>query len=122
MCGRQSCPLKAVPEPALLPAFGHPQNLFLFQSGLRRSLDQLCVVMEAVVHPDLGTEEETPCEESPLLSKGRNPNKKPVTCNELLCLVPDGPPEVMRNIPPGTLTPKLIPAATSHGECVLFHQ
>ncbi|XP_005498451.2 transmembrane protein 268 isoform X2 [Columba livia] len=65
------------------------------ESGLRRSLDQLCVVMEAVVHPDPGTEEETPCEESPLLSKGRNPNKKPVTCNELLRLVPDGPPEVM---------------------------
>nr|XP_021143123.1 transmembrane protein 268 isoform X2 [Columba livia] len=65
------------------------------KSGLRRSLDQLCVVMEAVVHPDPGTEEETPCEESPLLSKGRNPNKKPVTCNELLRLVPDGPPEVM---------------------------
>lgn len=100
MYRRQSSPLKAVLKLALLPAFGHPQNPFLFQSGLRRSLDQLCVVMEAVVHPDPGTEEAASCEESPLLSKGRNPNQKPVTCNELLRLVPDGPPEVTRNIPP----------------------
>lgn len=96
-------PLKGCPRETagdLPPAFGDPQNLFLFQSGLRHSLDQLCVVMEAVVQPNPGTEEEASCEESPLLSSGGNLNKEPVTCNELLCLVPEGPPEVMRNIPP----------------------
>ncbi|XP_074702796.1 transmembrane protein 268 isoform X2 [Strix aluco] len=65
------------------------------ESGLRHSLDQLCVVMEAVVQPDQGREEEASCEESPLLSSGVNLNKEPVTCNELLHLVPEGPPEVM---------------------------
>ncbi|XP_027506030.1 transmembrane protein 268 isoform X2 [Corapipo altera] len=66
------------------------------QAGLRHRLDKLCVVMEAAVQPDLGTEdEEAPREESPLLSSGENLNKKPVTCNELLCLVPEGPPEAM---------------------------
>lgn len=57
--------------------------------------------MEAVVSPDLGTEEEASREESPLLSSGVNLNKEPVTCNELLHLVPEGPPEVRRsNITP----------------------
>ncbi|XP_027543549.1 transmembrane protein 268 isoform X2 [Neopelma chrysocephalum] len=66
------------------------------QAGLRHRLDKLCVVMEAAVQPDLGTgDEEAPREESPLLSSGENLNKKPVTCNELLCLVPEGPPEAM---------------------------
>ncbi|XP_032867946.1 transmembrane protein 268 isoform X2 [Tyto alba] len=65
------------------------------ESGLRHSLDQLCVVMEAVVCPDPGMEEEASCEESPLLSTGVNLNKEPVTCNELLHLIPEGPPEVM---------------------------
>ncbi|XP_063208957.1 transmembrane protein 268 isoform X1 [Chroicocephalus ridibundus] len=65
------------------------------ESGLRHSLDQLCVVMEAVVQPNPGTEEEASREESPLLSSGGNLNKQPVTCNELLRLVPEGPPEVM---------------------------
>ncbi|XP_010301674.2 transmembrane protein 268 isoform X1 [Balearica regulorum gibbericeps] len=65
------------------------------ESDLRRSLDQLCVVMEAVVRPDPGMEEEALREDSPLLSSGANLNKKPVTCNELLRLVPEGPPEVM---------------------------
>lgn len=96
---RKSSSLKAVLRTLLLPLEA-PQNLFLFQSGLQHSLDQLCVVMEAVVQPDLGTEEEALREESPLLSSGVNPNKEPVTCNELLHLVPKGPPEVMRNIPP----------------------
>ncbi|XP_010078937.1 PREDICTED: transmembrane protein C9orf91 homolog [Pterocles gutturalis] len=64
-------------------------------AGLRRSLDQLCVVMEAVVRSDPGTEEEAPHEESPLLPSGVNLKKEPVTCNELLRLVPEGPPEVM---------------------------
>ncbi|XP_010148474.1 PREDICTED: transmembrane protein C9orf91 homolog, partial [Eurypyga helias] len=65
------------------------------ESGLRHSLDQLCVVMEVAVRPDPGTEEEASREESPLLSSGMNLNKEPVTCNELLRLVPEGPPEVM---------------------------
>ncbi|XP_072739412.1 transmembrane protein 268 isoform X2 [Ciconia boyciana] len=65
------------------------------ESGLRHSLDQLCVVMEAVVQPHPGTEEEASCEESPLLSSRVNLNKETVTCNELLRLVPEGPPEVM---------------------------
>ncbi|KAM7088035.1 transmembrane protein 268 isoform 3-T6 [Ciconia maguari] len=65
------------------------------ESGLRHSLDQLCVVMEAVVQPHPGTEEEASREESPLLSSRVNLNKEPVTCNELLRLVPEGPPEVM---------------------------
>ncbi|KAM7088036.1 transmembrane protein 268 isoform 4-T7 [Ciconia maguari] len=63
------------------------------ESGLRHSLDQLCVVMEAVVQPHPGTEEEASREESPLLSSRVNLNKEPVTCNELLRLVPEGPPE-----------------------------
>lgn len=91
---------KGCPQDSTLPALGHPPNLFLFQSDLRRSLDQLCVVMEAVVRPDPGTEEEALREDSPLLSSRVNLNKKPVTCNELLCLVPEGPPEVGTNIPP----------------------
>ncbi|KAM6316377.1 transmembrane protein 268 [Podargus strigoides] len=62
------------------------------ESGLRHSLDQLCVVMEAVVQPDPEMEEN---EETPLLSSGVNLNKAPVTCNELLHLIPEGPPEVM---------------------------
>ncbi|KAM9217920.1 transmembrane protein 268 isoform 2-T2 [Leptosomus discolor] len=65
------------------------------EMGLRHSLDQLCVVMEAVVQPDPVMEEESSREESPLLSSEVNLNKEPVTCNELLCLVPEGPPEVM---------------------------
>ncbi|XP_071622369.1 transmembrane protein 268 [Heliangelus exortis] len=65
------------------------------ESGLQQSLDQLCVVMEVVVQPDPDLEEEASREESPLLSSGVNLNKKPVTCKELLRLVPEGPPEVM---------------------------
>lgn len=83
-----------------LPSSGTPQNLFLFQPALRHSLDELCVVMEAVVSPDPGTEEEASREESPLLSSGVDLNKEPVTCNELLHLVPEGPPEVRSNILP----------------------
>ncbi|KAM4647822.1 transmembrane protein 268 isoform 1-T6 [Amazona ochrocephala] len=65
------------------------------EPALRHSLDELCVVMEAVVSPDPGTEEEASREESPLLSSGMNLNKEPVTCNELLHLIPEGPPEAM---------------------------
>ncbi|XP_010008565.1 PREDICTED: transmembrane protein C9orf91 homolog [Nestor notabilis] len=63
--------------------------------ALRHSLDELCVVMEVVVSPDMGTEAEASQEESPLLSSGVNLSKEPVTCNELLHLVSEGPPEVM---------------------------
>ncbi|KAJ7419944.1 transmembrane protein C9orf91 [Pitangus sulphuratus] len=85
------------PERCLRALSSHLTHLQrMGQAGLRHRLDKLCVVMEAAVQPDLGTEdEEAPCEESPLLSSGENLNKKPVTCNELLCLVPEGPPEVM---------------------------
>ncbi|XP_069729230.1 transmembrane protein 268 isoform X2 [Phaenicophaeus curvirostris] len=63
------------------------------KSGLRHSLDQICVVMEEAVQSHPGTEEdEASHEESPLLS---NSKKEPVTCNKLLHLVPEGPPEVM---------------------------
>lgn len=82
----------------LLPAFGEPQNLLLFQAGLRHRLNKLRVVVDVAVQPELGMEEEAPCEESPLLSSGVTPNKDPVTCNELLHLIPEGPPEVRRNI------------------------
>uniref|UniRef100_A0A8B9TPJ6 Transmembrane protein 268 n=1 Tax=Anas platyrhynchos TaxID=8839 RepID=A0A8B9TPJ6_ANAPL len=64
------------------------------ESGLRHSLDQLCVVMEAVVQPEPAAEEAS-CEESPLLSNGVNFKKEPVMCNQLLRLIPEGPPEVM---------------------------
>lgn len=76
-----------------------PQTLPLPQSGLRHSLDQLCVVMEAAVQPEPAAEEAS-CEESPLLSNGVNFKKEPVMCNQLLRLIPEGPPEVRRNIPP----------------------
>uniref|UniRef100_A0A8D2QL16 Transmembrane protein 268 n=1 Tax=Zosterops lateralis melanops TaxID=1220523 RepID=A0A8D2QL16_ZOSLA len=88
------CPVKAVLR-APLPAFGEPQNLLLFQAGLRHRLNKLRVVVDVAVQPELGMEEEAPCEESPLLSSGVTPNKDPVTCNELLHLIPEGPPEAM---------------------------
>lgn len=122
-------PLNSVFREPLLPAFGEPQNLLLFQAGLRHRLDKLCVAMDVAVQPELGMEEEAPCEESPLLSSGVTLNKDPVTCNELLHLIPEGPPEVRRNIPlteapnhpphPRYLSPKTHP---SHGELHLFLQ
>ncbi|KAM6046845.1 transmembrane protein 268 isoform 2-T8 [Theristicus caerulescens] len=84
------------PERCLQSLSAHIMDLQRTQeSGLRHSLDQLCVVMEATVQPNPGTEEKTLREESPLLSSRVNLNKEPVTCNELLRLVPEGPPEVM---------------------------
>ncbi|XP_010213734.1 PREDICTED: transmembrane protein C9orf91 homolog isoform X2 [Tinamus guttatus] len=67
------------------------------ESDLRHSLDQICVVMETAVQPDPGKVEQVSSEETPLLSTEVNLTKEPVTCNELLCLIPEGPPEVMRN-------------------------
>lgn len=74
--------------------------------------------MDVAAQPELGVEEEAPCEESPLLSRGVTLNKDPVTCSELLHLIPEGPPQVRRNIPfieapnhpRGISAPKLIPA------------
>lgn len=113
-------PCKGSPQDTTA-AFAEPQNLLLFQAGLRHSLDQLRVVMDVAVQPELGMEEEeeAPCEESPLLSSGGTLNKAPVTCSELLRLIPEGPPEVRTNIPlteapnhppQGISAPKLIPA------------
>ncbi|XP_068025071.1 transmembrane protein 268 [Melanerpes formicivorus] len=86
------------PEHCLQTLAAHIRDLQRTQeSGLRHSLDQLCVVLEAVVQPDPRLEEEqeeeASREESPLLSTAAN--KEPVTCNELLHLIPEGPPEVM---------------------------
>lgn len=92
-------PCEVLLRPPLLPAFGEPQNLLLSQAGLRHRLDQLRVVMDVTVQAELGMEEEAPCEESPLLSSEGTLNKDPVTCNELLHLIPEGPPEVRRNVP-----------------------
>ncbi|KAM8796675.1 transmembrane protein 268 [Eudromia elegans] len=65
------------------------------ESDLRHSLDQLCVVMETAAQPVPGKVEQVSSEESPLLSPEVNLKKEPMTCNELLCLIPEGPPEVM---------------------------
>ncbi|XP_017595829.1 PREDICTED: transmembrane protein C9orf91 homolog isoform X1 [Corvus brachyrhynchos] len=83
------------PERCLQALAAHITQLQGTQAGLRHSLDQLCVVMDVVVQPELGREEEAPCEESPLLSSGGTLNKDPVTCNELLRLIPEGPPKAM---------------------------
>uniref|UniRef100_A0A8D2NQ70 Transmembrane protein 268 n=1 Tax=Zosterops lateralis melanops TaxID=1220523 RepID=A0A8D2NQ70_ZOSLA len=89
----QLCFVHFSPEPCLQALT--PQNLLLFQAGLRHRLNKLRVVVDVAVQPELGMEEEAPCEESPLLSSGVTPNKDPVTCNELLHLIPEGPPEAM---------------------------
>ncbi|KAM4761240.1 transmembrane protein 268 isoform 1-T3 [Cyanocitta cristata] len=83
------------PKRCLQALAAHITQLQGTQAGLRHSLDQLRVVMDVVVQPELGREEEAPCEESPLLSSGGTLNKDPVTCNELLRLIPEGPPEAM---------------------------
>ncbi|XP_064250019.1 transmembrane protein 268 isoform X6 [Passer domesticus] len=88
------------------------------KADLRHRLNKLWVVMDVAAQPELGVEEETPCEESPLLSRRVTLNKDPVTCSELLPLIPEGPPQVRRNIPltvapnhpQGISAPKLIPA------------
>ncbi|XP_053852668.1 transmembrane protein 268 isoform X5 [Vidua macroura] len=65
------------------------------KAGLRQRLNKLWVVMDVAVQPELGVEEEAPCEESPLLSSGVTLNKDPVTRSELLHLIPEGPPQAM---------------------------
>ncbi|OXB80688.1 UNVERIFIED_CONTAM: hypothetical protein H355_005617, partial [Colinus virginianus] len=95
-----------------------PPTVLLLQLGWRHRLDQLRVVTEVAVP----AAEETSCEESPLLPSGESFRKEPVMCNELLHLIPEGPPEVMRNTPHqwaehllGMLPPKLIPVGIAHG-------
>lgn len=94
-----------------------PQTILLLQLGWRHRLDQLCVMMEVAVP----TAEDTSCEESPLLSGGESFKKEPMMCNELLHLIPEGPPEVMRNPPLwaehllGMFPPEFIPVGIAHG-------
>ncbi|XP_005527384.1 PREDICTED: transmembrane protein C9orf91 homolog [Pseudopodoces humilis] len=83
------------PERCLQALSAHMAHLQGTQAGLRHRLDKLCVAMDVAVQPELGMEEEAPCEESPLLSSRVTLNKNPVTCNELLHLIPEGPPEAM---------------------------
>ncbi|KAL2297986.1 hypothetical protein Nmel_016945 [Mimus melanotis] len=83
------------PEHCLQALSAHITHLQGTQAGLRHRLDKLCVVTDVAVQPELGMEEEAPCEESPLLSSRATLNKDPVTCNELLHLIPEGPPEAM---------------------------
>ncbi|KAI1232056.1 hypothetical protein IHE44_0007107 [Lamprotornis superbus] len=84
------------PEHCLQALSAHITHLQGTQAGLRHRLNKLCVVMDVAVQPKLGVEEEeAPCEESPLLSSGVTLNKDPVTCHELLHLIPEGPPEAM---------------------------
>ncbi|KAM4889881.1 transmembrane protein 268 [Sylvia borin] len=91
----QLCFVHFNPEPCLQALTAHITHLQGTQAGLRHRLNKLCVVMDVAVQPELGMEEEAPCEESPLLSSGVTPNKDAVTCNELLHLIPEGPPEAM---------------------------
>ncbi|XP_039575869.1 transmembrane protein 268 isoform X4 [Passer montanus] len=65
------------------------------KADLRHRLNKLWVVMDVAAQPELGMEEEAPCEESPLLFRGETLNKDPVTCSELLPLIPEGPPQAM---------------------------
>ncbi|XP_039939450.1 transmembrane protein 268 isoform X2 [Hirundo rustica] len=83
------------PERCLQALTAHIAHLQGTQAGWRHRLNKLCVVMDVAVQPELGMEEEAPCEESPLLSSGVTLNKAPVTCNELLHLIPEGPPEAV---------------------------
>ncbi|XP_065593688.1 transmembrane protein 268 isoform X1 [Cyrtonyx montezumae] len=80
------------PEHCLRSLSAHIAELRQEQElGWRHRLDQLCVVTEVAVP----AAEETSCEESPLLSGRESFRKEPVMCNELLHLIPEGPPEVM---------------------------
>ncbi|XP_059721147.1 transmembrane protein 268 isoform X3 [Haemorhous mexicanus] len=95
----QLCFVHFSPEHCLQALAAHITHLQGTQGGLRQRLNKLWVVMDVAVQPELGVEEEAPCEESPLLSRGVTLNKDPVTCSELLHLIPEGPPQVRRNIP-----------------------
>ncbi|XP_050837091.1 transmembrane protein 268 isoform X2 [Serinus canaria] len=83
------------PEHCLQALAAHITHLQGTQAGLRKRLNKLWVVMDVAVQPELGVEEEAPCEESPLLSREVTLNKDPVTCSELLHLIPEGPPQAM---------------------------
>ncbi|XP_056360774.1 transmembrane protein 268 isoform X2 [Oenanthe melanoleuca] len=86
----QLCFVHFSPESCLQALAAHITHLQGTQAGLRQRLNKLCVAMDVAVQ-----EEEAPCEESPLLSSRVTLNKDPVTCNELLPLIPEGPPEAM---------------------------
>lgn len=88
----QLCFVHFSPERCLQSLSAHITELRQAQElGWRHRLDQLCVMMEVAVP----TAEDTSCEESPLLSGGESFKKEPMMCNELLHLIPEGPPEVM---------------------------
>lgn len=88
----QLCFVHFSPERCLQSLSAHITELRQAQElGWRHRLDQLCVMMEVAVP----TAEDTSCEESPLLSGGESFKKEPMVCNELLHLIPEGPPEVM---------------------------
>ncbi|XP_039575868.1 transmembrane protein 268 isoform X3 [Passer montanus] len=83
------------PEHCLQALAAHITHLQGTQADLRHRLNKLWVVMDVAAQPELGMEEEAPCEESPLLFRGETLNKDPVTCSELLPLIPEGPPQAM---------------------------
>ncbi|XP_016158115.1 PREDICTED: transmembrane protein C9orf91 homolog [Ficedula albicollis] len=83
------------PESCLQALSAHITHLQGTQAGFRQRLNKLCVALDVAVQPELGMEEQAPCEESPLLSSRVTLNKGPVTCNELLPLIPEGPPEAV---------------------------
>ncbi|XP_041262693.1 transmembrane protein 268 isoform X2 [Onychostruthus taczanowskii] len=83
------------PEHCLQALAAHITQLQGTQAGLRHRLNKLWVVMDVAAQPELQLEEEAPCEESPLLSRRVTMNKDPVTCSELLPLIPEGPPQAM---------------------------
>ncbi|XP_063030747.1 transmembrane protein 268 isoform X1 [Melospiza melodia melodia] len=91
----QLCFVHFSPQPCLQALAAHITHLQGTQAGLRHRLNKLWVVMDVAAQPELGVEEEAPCEESPLLSRGVTLNKDPVTCSELLHLIPEGPPQAM---------------------------
>ncbi|KAM3660174.1 transmembrane protein 268 isoform 2-T3 [Ammospiza maritima maritima] len=91
----QLCFVHFSPQPCLQALAAHITHLQGTQAGLRHKLNKLWVVMDVAAQPELGVEEEAPCEESPLLSREVTLNKDPVTCSELLHLIPKGPPQAM---------------------------
>ncbi|XP_058674143.1 transmembrane protein 268 isoform X2 [Ammospiza caudacuta] len=91
----QLCFVHFSPQPCLQALAAHITHLQGTQAGLRHRLNKLWVVMDVAAQPELGVEEEAPCEESPLLSREVTLNKDPVTCSELLHLIPEGPPQAM---------------------------
>ncbi|XP_059571544.1 transmembrane protein 268 isoform X2 [Alligator mississippiensis] len=65
------------------------------ESALKRSLDQLCIVIETVIQPAQERGEESSSEEAPLLTSKKNLKKRTLTCSDLMQLIPQAAPEVM---------------------------